>query len=206
MALLKTSHPTAVADERPSATDCPALIERLSHPSAEQRRWAARDLADCRDCSDALLEHLRRETDASVRGVMFTTLIRIGEASAVAGLVGFLRSDDTALRNETIEAMKQLPQAVAPIMEDLLHDPDSDVRIFAVNVLESLRHPHVEAWLCEVIEHDPHVNVCGTALDLLGEVGSRSASASLSRLKARFEHEPYIQFAADLAIQRILEG
>jgi hypothetical protein len=60
-------------------------------------------------------------------------------------------------------------------------------------------------WLREVIENDAHVNVCATAVDLLGEVGSQEALGSLQQLKLRFAAEPYIQFAADLAIKRILE-
>jgi hypothetical protein len=77
------------------------------------------------------------------------------------------------------------------------------VRIMAVNILESLRHPRVEAWLIEVIERDPVVNVCGTAVDLLGEVGTPASRAALIHLKQRFASEPYIQFAADLALKRI---
>jgi HEAT repeat protein len=149
---------------------------------------------------------LRIEHDESVREIIFTTLTRIGDRTAVDGLVEFLRSEDAALRNEAIEAMKQLPDAVANIMQGLLVDADSDVRIFAVNILESLRHPDVERWLSDVIERDAHVNVCATAVDLLGEVGSRAALEPLLRLKSRFAREPYIQFAADLAIKRILEG
>jgi HEAT repeat protein len=91
-------------------------------------------------------------------------------------------------------------------MRSLLADPDSDLRIFAVNILESLRHPEVEQWLAQVIEQDPHVNVCATAVDLLGEVGSAAALEPLRRLKQRFAAEPYIQFAADLAIKRVLES
>jgi len=53
---------------------------------------------------------------------------------------------------------------------------------------------------------DDHVNVCGSAVDLLGEVGSNAALQSLQRLKERFAAEPYIQFAADLAIKRIQEN
>ena len=116
-----------------------------------------------------------------------------------------LRSDDAALRNEALETLKLLPDAVAPIMQDLLSDPDPDVRIFSVNVLESLRHPDVEKWLCDVIDRDAHTNVCATAVDLLGEVGTLAAQHSLARLKARFAHEPYIGFAADLALRRIQE-
>jgi HEAT repeat protein len=117
-----------------------------------------------------------------------------------------LRSEDAALRNEVIEAMKQLPNEVAPIMSELLADQDPDVRIFAVNILESLCHPQVEAWLVDVIKQDPHVNVCAAALDLLGEVGTPASRPALEHLKARFPDEPYICFAAELAIKRIDEA
>jgi hypothetical protein len=64
----------------------------------------------------------------------------------------------------------------------------------------------VESWLIEVIEADPHVNVCATAVDLLGEVGSAAAREALLGLKDRFPDEPYVHFAADLALRRIDEG
>lgn len=209
MALIKPPTP-AIAPaqlhlpERPER-DCPLLLAQLNDPRPEARRWAARDLLDCPGSSGAIVAGLLQETDHSVREVMLTTLVRVGDATAVAGLVQCLRSQDAALRNESIEALKQLPQAVAPIMRQLLSDDNSDMRIFAVNVLESLRHPEVENWLITVITHDPHVNVCATAVDLLGEVGSSAALEPLRQLKTRFAAEPYIQFAADLAIKRILQ-
>jgi hypothetical protein len=43
-------------------------------------------------------------------------------------------------------------------------------------------------------------------VDLLGEVGSFAAREALARLKGRFLDEPYVQFAADLALRRIDEG
>jgi HEAT repeat protein len=177
----------------------------LNNPSAVTRRWAARDLMECPDSSVALVARLDLETEPSVREVILTTLTRLGDGVAVTGLVRCMRSEDAALRNDAIEAMKQLPEAVAPIMRNLLNDESSDMRIFAVNILESLKHPDVELWLREVIDNDAHVNVCATAVDLLGEVGSREALESLRRLKHRFASEPYIQFAAELAIKRILE-
>jgi len=122
---------------------------------------------------------------------------------AVTGLVECLRSENASLRNEAIEAMKQLPDEVSIIMRGLLLDADPDVRIFAVNILESLRHPDVESWLITVIEQDPLLNVCATAVDLLGEVGTAAAREPLKRLNQRFPGEPYIQFATDLALKRI---
>jgi hypothetical protein len=101
--------------------------------------------------------------------------------------------------------MKQLPDEVAPVMRGLLADADPDVRIFTVNVLESLCHPDVESWLIDVITTDQHINVCATAVDLLSEVGTQLALNPLAQLKTRFADEPYIQFAADLALRRIRE-
>jgi HEAT repeat protein len=85
----------------------------------------------------------------------------------------------------------------------LLADSDPDVRIFAVNILDSRRQPDVESWLIEVIEKDVHLNVCATAVDLLCEVGTEAALEPLLRLKVRFVSEVFIQFAANRAIKRI---
>ena len=209
MALIKTRTQTAkpvTEDERKQTRDCASLISELENTNPTVRRWAARDLTDCPDASSALASRLQREDDEAVREIILTTLTSLGDEVAVAGLVECLRSEEASLRNEAIEAMKQLPDEVAPIMLGLLADADPDVRIFAVNLLESLRHPEVESWLITVIESDPQLNVCATAVDLLGEVGSAAAREPLLRLKARYADEPYIQFATDLALKRIAEG
>jgi len=190
-------------DQRKRERDCTSLELQLSDPSSAARRWAARDLVSCPEATGALVLQLQQEGDSSVREIILTTLTQLGDELAVASLVGYLRSEDVALRNEAIEAMKLLPDEVAPIMGKLLKDSDPDVRISAVNILESLRHRQVEEWLTEVIEEDPHVNVCATAVDLLGEVGTASAQEALEKLKTRFPDEPYISFAADLALKRI---
>jgi len=207
MAFIKThtTHPVAT-DERKQPRDCAGLMLQLDEVNPMARRWAARDLTDCPAASAALVSRLQREDDVSVREVILTTLTALGDEVAVAGLVDCLRSEGVALRNEAIEAMKQLPDEVAPIMLGLLADASPDVRIFAVNILESLRHPEVESWLIAVIENDSVLNVCATAVDLLGEVGSTRARVPLENLKARYADEPYIQFASDLALKRIAEG
>ena len=207
MALIKP-HGTETQEpyERKQERNCENLAQQLLSADPEERRWAARDMVDCPDSSQALVDALKTEMDVSVREVILTSVTRIGDDIAVSGLVECLRSDEAELRNEAIEAMKQLPDAVAPIMLGLLMDEDSDVRIFAVNILESLRHSQVENWLIQVINVDEHVNVCGTAVDLLGEVGGTASLAALQGLKARFADQPYIQYAADLAIKRIQEN
>ena len=200
----KTSSEAIEQEERKRERSCPNLVLQLGDPDPTARRWAAKDLLGCPDVSGALVEQLRREENASVREIILTTLTQRADEIAVAGLVECLRSEDASLRNEAIEAMKLLPDEVAPIMGRLLTDADPDVRIFAVNILESLRHEMVEEWLKQVIESDLHVNVCATAVDLLGEVGTPHSRHALELLKARFPDEPYIRFAADVALKRIL--
>lgn len=194
------------ADERRATRTCAELTAALEDADPTVRRWAARDLVECPDAASALSSRLAVEHDLSVREVIFTTLVRIGVPSSVDTLIECLRSDDASLRNEAVEAMKQLPDAVVPFMSRLLADPDPDTRILTVNILESLRHPNVEAWLIDVVTEDPHVNVCGTAVDLLAEVGTVNATEAINALKARFPDEPYIQFSANVALNRIRKG
>jgi len=190
-------------DERKQKRDCSGLLAELSAPNPTARRWAARDLVDYPENAASLIERLKVEPEVSVREVILTTLAQQEDVTVAAGLLECLRSDDAARRYEAIEALAQMPAAIAPIIRGLLCDPDPDARIFAVNILASLRHPDVETWLIQVIETDPHVNVCATAVDQLSEVGTEAALEPLAQLSSRFAEEPYILFAADMALKRI---
>jgi HEAT repeat protein len=206
MAFIKSkADARGTTDTRTHERDLDGLAAQLEGRDATQRRLAARELAQFRDASPVLVQRLAVETDASVREMLLASLTHLQDSTAVAGLVSCLRSEDAALRSEAIEAMAQLPDAVGSIVDTLLRDPDPDVRIFTVNILESLRHPNVESWLIDVIEHDDTLNVCATAVDLLVEVGTTAARAPLQRLLSRYPDEPYIQFAAQLALKRMID-
>lgn len=190
-------------DQRHNDRSYLGMLDSLQSTDEMTRRWAARDLAAFPQASAALMQQLTQEPDRSVREAIFVSLTQIGDQIAVDGLITCLRSEVVNLRNDAIEAMKLMPDAVAPMMQGLLHDSDPDIRIFAVNILESLRHPKVESWLIDVITTDPHLNVCATALDLLAEVGSQQAIEPLQQLKQKFADEPFVQFAIDIALTRI---
>ena len=183
--------------------DFDGLVQQLSSDDPEIRTWAARDLAGYKDSVTPLSIQLEKERIPNVREAILTSLAVVGGKEAVKVLIKCLRSDDAGLRNDAIETMKNLPDSVAPVMSELLSDPDSDIRIFAIDILESLKHPDVEKWLIEVLEHEDHVNVCAGAVNLLGEVGSEKAVAPLEKLKERFSDVPYIKFAVDIALKRI---
>ena len=193
-------------DERSTARDFKGLSAELNSEQLTARRWAVRDLVNFPNASDVLVARLKIEEDASVRTAILSTLAQLGDEIALDGLVMCLRSDEASLRNEAIEVLKAIPDEVGPIINTLLDDSDSDVRIFTINILESLRHEHVEQWLIRVIDNDDQVNVCATAVDLLSEVGTELSVQSLLNLKQRFDNEPYICFSVDLALKRIQQG
>jgi HEAT repeat protein len=184
---------------------CAELIAALDDSDAMVRRHAAQKINANSDAATALISRLKREKNTAVREAILNSLLRLHDSSIDNSLVDCLRSEDAALRNDVIEAFKQLGDEASPILRSLLDDPDPDVRIFVINILNCEHYPDVEQWLIKVIEQDAHVNVCATAVDLLCEVGTEAASDPLLRLKARFAHEAYIQFAADLALKRIRE-
>jgi HEAT repeat protein len=203
MGLVKATLPASVIDE---CGDRCILAAQLADPDAIVRRRAVRALQLFPDSAALLCTTALAERDASVREAIFLTLEAMGGPAVVEGLACMLASEDAALRNRAIETLKALPHDIEPYMERLLAAPDPDTRIFAVNVLESLPHPQVEDWLIRVIEQDPHLNVCSTAVDLLGELGSACALPALAALRARFAGEPFIEFAVDLACRRIGAG
>jgi HEAT repeat protein len=204
MAFVKRKTMKAAAVEHPLQRRNDAeLTACLEDADPQTRRHAAQDLRRCPKATGALIRRLKCEPDAAVREAILTTLVRLDDPSAAAGMAECLRSEDAALRNEVIEAIGLLPDDISATLRMLLSDPDPDLRIFAINILDSRRHPDAESWLIKVIEQDAHLNVCATALDLLCEVGTEASLEPLLRLKGRFASDNFIQFATNRAIKRI---
>lgn len=193
----------AGASGRPDAR---AAAARLRDPNPAVRRAAAQELARATDAAPALLAALSDEREQPVRSALLGALAAIASEEAVAGLAECLRSEDAWLRNAAIDVLRDLPAQVAPVLAHLLVDWDRDVRILAVSVLDTLRHPQVEEWLLQLIEADADINVCGAALDVLAEVATLAAAGPVGRAIARFAGEPYIEFAGRLVLSRLAQG
>jgi HEAT repeat protein len=205
MGLRKTTafDPLREVVERGHARDMPGLLKQLGEGDAEQRRWAARDLGAHPAAAAALGQRLSAETDPGVREALFVGLGTMASEAAAAALLPLLRSEDAALRNGAIESLGAMPGAVAPRIKALLADGDSDVRLLTVNLLGELRHEQVPAWLLQVLQRDPHVNVVAAALEVMAEAGRPEHQTALQAVRQRFPDDAFIDFAVDMALQRM---
>jgi len=205
MALVRRATAAIAEDRSRGDTPCGKAewIADLASADASIRRRAAHALCQLPDAVPVLWAHLVNEWSLSVRSIILTGLIVHKSPAVVTGLLPLLGGEDANLRNGAIEALQQMPDEVAPHVEAMLADPDSDIRIFAVDVLSALPHPMVPEWLRRVVTLDPHVNVCAAALDALAEAGQPEVIPALEKLADRFSDVAFIQFAVDAAIRRI---
>ncbi len=205
MGLRKTIDPQPPRQvvERDPPRHTAGLVAQLDSADAARRRWAARDLAAHPDAATELGRHLAAEADRGVRETLFTALAAMPGPDAVEALLPLLRSQDAQLRNGAIEALAAMPQAVAPRIEQLLRDADPDLRIFTVNLLGELRHERVLQWLEQVLLAEATVNVVAAAIEVLAETGGPAQLPALRQAQQRFAADPFIGFAAEIAMERM---
>ncbi|GJD48950.1 hypothetical protein OPKNFCMD_1676 [Methylobacterium crusticola] len=178
----------------------PASLEAAEPAS---RLAAARALAGRPEGAAALGAALAGEADARVREALLSALVAIADEAAAAALAPHLRAQDPALRNGCVEALQDMPAAVAGLLPGLLGDPDPDVRLLAAGIARSQAPEAATALLVRLLESEPHPNVCAAAVEVLAEVGTAGARASLRAARARFAADPFLPLAIDATLARL---
>jgi len=200
--LVKAPIDTPAEPSAAAACTLADLVELLASPSGADRRAAVRGLEAQADGVAPLCARLAEENAPSVREAIMAALIRRRSPEVVTALLPLLRSEGAPQRNAALEGLAAMPDEVAPHVEQLLRDPDDDVRIFTANLLSVLPHPRAAAWLVAALD-DAHVNVCAAAIDGLAEIGDETALPALLALPDRFPGDSFIAFAVQVAAQRI---
>lgn len=203
MGLTKAKTMAHTGEQRSEPRSVESLLEQLGDADPIKRRWAAIDLADYSDSAPYLMDTLLDETDGAVREALFASLSKIGTPQVIEELMDLLRAEDAGLRNGAIEVLQTKPDDVARHIIALLNDRDSDVRIFAVDILQILPHADAPVWLESVLRDEQHINVVAAALDRLAEVGTEDQLEPIRGLRARFPDQDYLHFAIDTAVRRI---
>ncbi|MGD0721455.1 MAG: HEAT repeat domain-containing protein [Roseiarcus sp.] len=203
MPLIRSSNNLIDYPGEPAAEiDFTGLRDDLCSLDVAARRAAVRR-AGRSGAMELLAGRLEAEDDHGVRELILTTLVRKGGVAAARSILGLLRSDDAGLRNAVIETLQEMGEAITPLIEELLADPDSDVRIFAMNILISLNSPRVPDIALKVIANDPHVNVCAAAVDVLAEAGRPEMADALRDVAKRFPDQPFLAYSVRAALKRI---
>ncbi|QBP75628.1 HEAT repeat domain-containing protein [Herbaspirillum huttiense] len=197
-----TGMPSASIPEVARAT----ALASLQAADPALRRSAAQTLAGQPEAVPVILDALERESSLAVRTALLDSLAATPGDEAVQALAGCLRSEDAWLRNAAIDLLRGMPEQVAPVIAHMLIDPETDIRILAVGILDTLRHARVEDWLLQLIDAETDVNVCGAALEVLTTIGTPAAIGPVTTLMRRFADEPYITFAGRLLLNRLGRG
>jgi HEAT repeat protein len=202
MALVKAA-PLAPIPPPPPPESTGVLLDRLNAGDADERRHAAHALSRDPDTAPGLAARLEQETDLGVREALFDSLVSIGNETAASLIAGLLSSEDANLRGSATAALKQLRDAAVPLVDRLLGDSNPDIRILAVEVIRAWPATTATPRLRRVIEADPHLNVCGAAVDVATEVGTSSLLPPLAALRTRFAGNQFLVFAIGVACSRI---
>ena len=154
-----------------------------------------------------LARELTQMVDAVARARLLSALVAMETPEAVAALVGLLDDADPAVRAAGVEGLRRLPEGLrCPALVGLLDHVSPDVRIRALDAVERVPDAQVEGWLIALLSREMDSNVCGVVLDLLAEMGTVAALPAIRAARLRFANEPFIAFAADLALAQIAEG
>lgn len=174
----------------------------LASTSADARWAAARSLGAPGDVP-TLAAALESETEPRVREAIFTSLARIGGPDSARALARQIRSDDASLRTGALDALRGMASELGLVLPDLLGDADPDLRLLACELVRAAPTTDATARLCELLKEEREVNVAGAAVEVLCEVGDRTALPALDRCAERFRAEPFLVFAIGIARERI---
>jgi HEAT repeat protein len=171
----------------------------LDHADPAARRLA---VADCTTAAP-LLALLAREQDGGVRHAILTRLGALEEPGLEAQLVPLLASEDVALRQDAILALRRRGTAALPALVTLLAAPDPDLRIFAANILEGVNAPGARAALTGRLAQEDDAAVCLAMVEALAQIGAPGDAPALAALRARFPGDGCLGFAITLAREQI---
>ncbi len=186
-----------------------ALMEALQGDDLEQilraiHQLEAADSVEFQQHQAALFTLLDRDTEQNpCSDAVFSLLAIRNNDEITTRLIPLLDSEAPYLRNQAIEILQHSPQQLERHIQHLLNHQDPDVRIFAIDIIGLLPHQSVPEWLMQVLQHEEHINVIGTAIDRVAQLSDPNFSTILGEVKQRFSHVPYLVFACDVAIKRL---
>lgn len=180
------------------------VLKRLASENASLARQAAFDAGDLHleSAVPLLVEHFQNSS-VGVQEASERALRQIRGAAAVRAVIPLLRLQDVVVRNIAMDVLREIGVDDLATLTKLLYDEDPDIRIFIADILGSSDSSMALAPLCDVLLHDPEVNVRYQAAVSLGELHRPEAVESLRQALC---DEEWVQYAVMEALAKIKDG
>ncbi len=178
---------------------------------ARCRREKAKVLREFSGAHHELLALLVAENESVVRDALLNSLASMAQKEPqnlqgiLVNVVDMLRHAEASLRTQIIRFVTGFPEAIGEFIPLLLADPNGNIRLYTLDIMQTLAHPKVPEWLKRVIEHETEANVVISAIDRSVEAGCRDILDVLPGVAARFPDVEMMPFAIKIATER-LEG
>lgn len=107
-------------------------------PKADEEGPPAPDVTGMLETARTLCSRLPGETHRAVRHAVILTLIVNPTQTAIQALLRQPDHAEATLRNQLLALLRLMPEAIEPLMENLLADEDRTVRQFALNLFREV--------------------------------------------------------------------
>ncbi|CCH47976.1 HEAT repeat domain-containing protein [Pseudodesulfovibrio piezophilus] len=154
------------------------------------------------NCVEAVgvLAELLQTNHLGIQEAADSSLRKIGGKETVRAVLPLLRSDEAPVRNLSMDILREVGCQDLPSLIELVHDEDTDIRIFATDILGSTDNLLAVEPLCMALLKDPEVNVRYQAAVSLGELGKAEAAPCLNKA---IEDEEWVQYSVVEALTKI---
>ncbi len=147
-----------------------------------------------------LLIRQAESANAGVQEAVDQALRKIRGADTVRLLLPLLNSEDSTVRNLSMDVLREIGNDDLDTLIEQLESPDDDLRIFVSDILGSCHSAFVVPALCEALLNDKEVNVRYQAAVSLGQLAFAQAADCLNKA---MKDEEWVQFAVIEALAKI---
>lgn len=186
-----------------SMIDLRDCIEKLGSDDEADRIYAAEDIGYANQAAgvDPLLARLPVEPSRAVREAIASALAQIDDDSVIPGVLKWLDSENTFLRNEAVELLRKRGAKAGPFLDEAFRAGNCDRRKFVIDILAKLRDSGAsEVYDLALI--DPDLNVVIAAVESLGDARKAAFRERIENLVSPQAH-PMLVCACLEALARI---
>ena len=178
------------------------VLAQLASEDPDEVRVAAFEAGYMRlhEAVPLLIRQAEESENAGVQEAVDHALRKIRGADTVRRLLPLLNSEDSAVRNLSMDVLREVGNDDLDALIEQMGSPNGDLRIFIADILGSSRSAFVVPTLCEALLNDEEANVRYQAAVSLGQLAFPQAADCLSKA---MKDEEWVQFAVIEALAKI---